>query len=225
MPCPSKDPTITTTTELPESPSSPETAIILTATSPLKKKKAVASSPSASKRQRRTDSPDTMTDLSGTTTNNIPPYRIESTPPLNSDKTPSSPTPEIKSEQHNVMKPTSPVMIEPTPSSQQQQPVEDGGRSKRNRAPISYKSLFKMGPARAHATVPTPRWYTQAYMVFLALREHPNHCLSRPDLIFAALAMDEKISKERNLPRVFNSKVRPPPHPPKSLLLFNFFLF
>jgi hypothetical protein len=66
-----------------------------------------------------------------------------------------------------------------------------------------------MGPARAHATVATPRWHTQAYMVFLALREHPNRCLSRPDLILAALAMDEKISKERNLPRVFNSKVRP----------------
>jgi hypothetical protein len=117
--------------------------------------------------------------------------------------------PEIKTEQHDVMKPASPVTVEPTPSSQQQQPVEEGGRSRRKRAPISYKALFKMAPARAHTTATTPRWYTQAYMVFLALREHPDHCLSRPDLIFAALAMDEKISKERNLPRVFNSKVRP----------------
>lgn len=53
-----------------------------------------------------------------------------------------------------------------------------------------------------------PRWHNQAYMLFLALRQHPDRCLSRPELIKAALALDEKISKERNLPRVFKGKVR-----------------
>lgn len=52
-----------------------------------------------------------------------------------------------------------------------------------------------------------PRWHNQAYMLFLALRQHPDRCLSRPELIKAALALDEKISKERNLPRVFKGKV------------------
>ncbi|KAI7855117.1 hypothetical protein BDC45DRAFT_506589 [Circinella umbellata] len=51
-----------------------------------------------------------------------------------------------------------------------------------------------------------PRWHNQAYMLFLALRQHPDRCLSRPELIRAALALDEKISKERNLPRVFKGK-------------------
>ncbi|KAI8150088.1 hypothetical protein BJV82DRAFT_503361 [Fennellomyces sp. T-0311] len=51
-----------------------------------------------------------------------------------------------------------------------------------------------------------PRWHNQAYMLFLALRQHPDRCLSRPELIKAALALDEKISKERNLPRVFKGK-------------------
>ncbi|KAI9491420.1 hypothetical protein BDB00DRAFT_959623 [Zychaea mexicana] len=51
-----------------------------------------------------------------------------------------------------------------------------------------------------------PRWHNQAYMLFLALRQHPDRCLSRPELIKAALALDEKISKERKLPRVFKGK-------------------
>ncbi|KAI9306579.1 hypothetical protein BJ944DRAFT_159630 [Cunninghamella echinulata] len=51
-----------------------------------------------------------------------------------------------------------------------------------------------------------PRWYTQSYMIFLALREHPTHCLARTPLIKAAVALDERISKERNLPRVFSGK-------------------
>ncbi|ORY95353.1 hypothetical protein BCR43DRAFT_492848 [Syncephalastrum racemosum] len=51
-----------------------------------------------------------------------------------------------------------------------------------------------------------PRWHNQAYMLFLALRQHPDRCLSRPELIKAALALDLKISQERNLPRVFKGK-------------------
>ncbi|KAF7727065.1 hypothetical protein EC973_008028 [Apophysomyces ossiformis] len=51
-----------------------------------------------------------------------------------------------------------------------------------------------------------PRWHNQSYMLFLALRQHPDRCLPRTDLIKAALALDKKISEERNLPKVFRGK-------------------
>ncbi|KAI9315678.1 hypothetical protein BX666DRAFT_334290 [Dichotomocladium elegans] len=51
-----------------------------------------------------------------------------------------------------------------------------------------------------------PRWHSQAYLLFIALRQHPEKCLPRTDLIRAALDLDEKISKERNLPRLFRGK-------------------
>ncbi|ORX43566.1 hypothetical protein DM01DRAFT_237911, partial [Hesseltinella vesiculosa] len=51
-----------------------------------------------------------------------------------------------------------------------------------------------------------PRWYTQSYVVFLALRQHPYHCMPRGDLINAALELDLKISQERNIPRAFRGK-------------------
>ncbi|ORZ26172.1 hypothetical protein BCR42DRAFT_401739 [Absidia repens] len=84
------------------------------------------------------------------------------------------------------------------------------GRSKRIRKPVEYNvklwETFKQVTPRARSVRMAPRWYTQSYLMFLALREHPGHCLSRSDLINAALALDKKISKERNLPRVFRSK-------------------
>jgi hypothetical protein len=52
-----------------------------------------------------------------------------------------------------------------------------------------------------------PRWHSQSYMVFLALRDHPDHCLPRNELLHAAVNMDKKISKELGLPRVFKGKV------------------
>ncbi|KAI8975415.1 hypothetical protein BDF20DRAFT_914349 [Mycotypha africana] len=51
-----------------------------------------------------------------------------------------------------------------------------------------------------------PRWYNQSYMLFLALRQHPERCLPRGALCRAAVEMDKKISKELNLPRVFLGK-------------------
>ncbi|KAI9006242.1 hypothetical protein CLU79DRAFT_780538 [Phycomyces nitens] len=51
-----------------------------------------------------------------------------------------------------------------------------------------------------------PRWHNQSYMLFLALRQHPDNSLPRTDLIKAALALDKKMSEERNLPRVFRGK-------------------
>ncbi|KAG0173455.1 hypothetical protein DFQ28_008406 [Apophysomyces sp. BC1034] len=51
-----------------------------------------------------------------------------------------------------------------------------------------------------------PRWHNQSYMLFLALRQHPERCLPRTELIKAALSMDKKISEERRLPKVFRGK-------------------
>lgn len=53
-----------------------------------------------------------------------------------------------------------------------------------------------------------PRWHSQAYLLFLALKQHPAKCLPRTELIRAALELDEKISKEYKLPRLFRGKVR-----------------
>ncbi|KAJ8659578.1 hypothetical protein O0I10_004555 [Lichtheimia ornata] len=51
-----------------------------------------------------------------------------------------------------------------------------------------------------------PRWHSQAYLLFLALKQHPAKCLPRTELIRAALELDEKISKEYKLPRLFRGK-------------------
>ncbi|KAJ1943640.1 hypothetical protein FBU59_002848 [Linderina macrospora] len=51
-----------------------------------------------------------------------------------------------------------------------------------------------------------PRWYNQVYLIFLALRQSPEYTASRGDLVRRAVELDEKISKERNLPRAFTGR-------------------
>ncbi|KAF9573329.1 hypothetical protein EC968_008783 [Mortierella alpina] len=51
-----------------------------------------------------------------------------------------------------------------------------------------------------------PRWHTQPYVMFLALRAMPGRTAARQELINATLALDRKISQERGLPRVFTGK-------------------
>jgi hypothetical protein len=53
-----------------------------------------------------------------------------------------------------------------------------------------------------------PRWHNQAYMLFLALRQHSEKTMARTDLIKSALAIDTRISEERLVPKVFKGKVR-----------------
>lgn len=53
-----------------------------------------------------------------------------------------------------------------------------------------------------------PRWYNQAYLLFLALRQHPAHSLPRTELIDAAIELDKKFSIDLQLPRVFRGKVK-----------------
>ncbi|KAI8090825.1 hypothetical protein BDF21DRAFT_317413, partial [Thamnidium elegans] len=51
-----------------------------------------------------------------------------------------------------------------------------------------------------------PRWYNQAYLLFLALRQHAQDSLPRTELIEAAIELDKKIGVELQLPRVFRGK-------------------
>lgn len=53
-----------------------------------------------------------------------------------------------------------------------------------------------------------PRWHNQSYMLFLALRQHSEKTMARTDLIKSALAIDKRISEERQVPKVFRGKVR-----------------
>ncbi|KAF9438972.1 hypothetical protein BGZ76_002265 [Entomortierella beljakovae] len=58
-------------------------------------------------------------------------------------------------------------------------------------------------PMRSHFK---PRWHTQPYMMFLALRAMPNRTAARQELIMAAVELDKKFSAEKGLPRVFTGK-------------------
>ncbi|KAI8093779.1 uncharacterized protein BX664DRAFT_330549 [Halteromyces radiatus] len=89
--------------------------------------------------------------------------------------------------------------------------LPEQGRSKRKRKQINYRfplydSTDILKPGRRQISSESPRWHTQSYIMLLALREQPGCCLARTPLINAAVAMDEKISRERNLPRVFRGK-------------------
>ncbi|KAG9325010.1 hypothetical protein KVV02_000519 [Mortierella alpina] len=60
-----------------------------------------------------------------------------------------------------------------------------------------------MTPQRSHFK---PRWHTQPYMMFLALRAMPDRTAARQELIMAAVELDKKFSAEKGLPRVFTGK-------------------
>ncbi|KAI9270049.1 hypothetical protein EDC94DRAFT_597942 [Helicostylum pulchrum] len=59
---------------------------------------------------------------------------------------------------------------------------------------------------RKRKTPIQPRWYNQAYLLFLALRQHSQDSLPRTELIEAAIELDKKIGVELQLPRVFRGK-------------------
>jgi hypothetical protein len=73
-----------------------------------------------------------------------------------------------------------------------------------------------------------PRWHTQSYLLFLALRQHPERSLPRGQLIRDALALDRKFSKELGLPKLYTGLVRRSASRKKkhvSLIFFFFFFF
>ncbi|KAJ1907581.1 hypothetical protein LPJ81_000656 [Coemansia sp. IMI 209127] len=72
--------------------------------------------------------------------------------------------------------------------------------------------------ARKAAAAYRPRWYNQMYLMFLALRQSPGFTASRSELVHKAVELDEKISKERGLPRAFTGRT---PQNSASALLTN----
>ena len=53
-----------------------------------------------------------------------------------------------------------------------------------------------------------PRWHNQTFMLYLALRHQPEETMARTDLIKSALAIDDKICRERSVSKVFRGKVK-----------------
>jgi hypothetical protein len=84
-------------------------------------------------------------------------------------------------------------------------PSGNGSEYDQDKAPVAQRRGNKSNPFARLST--QPRWHNQSYMLFLALRQHPDRCLPRTELIKAALAMDKKISDELKLPKVFRGKV------------------
>jgi hypothetical protein len=85
-------------------------------------------------------------------------------------------------------------------------PSGNGSEQEQDGSSVAYKRVKRPNPFARLST--QPRWHNQSYMLFLALRQHPERSLPRTELIKAALAMDKKISDELNLPKVFRGKVR-----------------
>ncbi|KAH8556147.1 hypothetical protein BGW37DRAFT_418045 [Umbelopsis sp. PMI_123] len=83
-------------------------------------------------------------------------------------------------------------------------PSGNGSEYDQDKAPVAQRRGNKSNPFARLST--QPRWHNQSYMLFLALRQHPDRCLPRTELIKAALAMDKKISDELKLPKVFRGK-------------------
>ncbi|CAO3592693.1 unnamed protein product [Absidia cylindrospora] len=98
-------------------------------------------------------------------------------------------------------------------SSRQHRPSRPFRASQSSQAPHSPKlqghiSLRPPRQATPDLSTPTqlPRWYKQSYMLFLALRQHPDHAMARTDLIKSALNLERDISTKMNFPKVFGGR-------------------
>lgn len=92
----------------------------------------------------------------------------------------------------------------PTKSSSQSAAVVDAQSSVPTLRSVTRSGSKPSAPLRPHFK---PRWHTQPYMMFLALRAMPGQTAARQELITAAVELDKKISAEKGLPRVFTGKV------------------
>ncbi|KAJ1677293.1 hypothetical protein EV182_006465, partial [Spiromyces aspiralis] len=79
-------------------------------------------------------------------------------------------------------------------------PSSPSPQSPSSSSSLSLTETTGRGKKAAHQAE-KPRWYNQMYMMFLALRQSPNHTASRSELVRKAVELDKKISEERNLPR------------------------
>ncbi|GJJ73867.1 hypothetical protein EMPS_06225 [Entomortierella parvispora] len=90
-------------------------------------------------------------------------------------------------------------------SSANTSPVKDGSANPTTPTSAGFprSSSGATTPQRSHFK---PRWHTQPYMMFLALRAMPDRTAARQELIMAAVELDKKFSAEKGLPRVFTGK-------------------
>ncbi|CAG8453588.1 1009_t:CDS:2 [Paraglomus brasilianum] len=63
--------------------------------------------------------------------------------------------------------------------------------------------LMRSGRLKTQQQLLRPRWHNQQHILLLALRRHPQHMMTRNELIDAALQLDEKWSRETGLPKCF----------------------
>ncbi|GJJ70973.1 hypothetical protein EMPS_03323 [Entomortierella parvispora] len=97
-------------------------------------------------------------------------------------------------------------MTEPNPSSSTSVASTDASAHKEVAAPSTASAnpyTRQIAPQRSKVK---PRWHTQPYMMFLALRSLPNRTGARQEIISAAVELDKKFSAERGWPRVFTGK-------------------
>lgn len=95
-------------------------------------------------------------------------------------------------------------------------PEDDKSPTQSKRSLEQYFKMERPSQMEAHkrkkinrfsSTNQQPRWHNQAYMLYLALRQHTEKTMARTDLIKSALAIDKRISEERLVPKVFRGKV------------------
>ncbi|ORZ20509.1 hypothetical protein BCR42DRAFT_408922 [Absidia repens] len=144
------------------------------------------------------------------------PSTLASPAPSTSPSTPAAPT------QASVVPPNQQTTTTSmTPSSSTITPRIPQVTGRMDQLPSSYRSTLAMKATPGNSTVSTrhktykkeqpsirtsPYWHKQRRLIFLALKNHPDHAMARADLTAAAVDLDVSISKARNLPLVFRSK-------------------
>lgn len=67
-------------------------------------------------------------------------------------------------------------------------------------------TILQLPSATTPAPPFPPRWYTQQYMLFLALREAEGHPLTRGQVISRAIELNQEIAQKRGFPLLFKGK-------------------
>ncbi|KAJ2723020.1 hypothetical protein GGI07_002914 [Coemansia sp. Benny D115] len=84
--------------------------------------------------------------------------------------------------------------------------TETGRRTPRKKRRVTATTKTTERPTGQPKQPLRPRWYNQMYLMFLALRQSPGYTASRSDLVRMAVELDQKISKDRGLPKAFTGK-------------------
>ncbi|KAG0238230.1 hypothetical protein BGW42_006510 [Actinomortierella wolfii] len=129
-------------------------------------------------------------------------FPIAATPPFSPPASPG-----IAPHPHSPSMPNSPSKNTSTASSDSaDQPCPSSPTPSSTPPSTSTQDTYVRQTGTASRSKFKPRWHTQPYMMFLALRSMPGRTAARQELITAAVELDKKFSAERGLPRVFTGK-------------------